>query len=158
MAERMAAKYAAEFGFHTFKATSAGTAAVSGHHMHPDMARVLEGYGGDPSNFVARQVTSSIALNADLVLTMTRDHRDAVLAIAPQQLRKTFTLIEAARLASECNVEGIADLERLRPRLAHEPLDIPDPIGHGPDIHAAVGSQIVDLLVPVMKLLSHREL
>ena len=98
--------------------------------MHPDAAVVLEKLGGTASNFSARQLTSRIASDADLVLTMTRAHRDAVLELAPHRLHRTFTLSEAARLVSECNARNVADLAALRPQLAaHELSDIPDPIG-----------------------------
>jgi len=109
--------------------------------------------GGDVSRFAARQLTSGIALAEDLVLTMTRSHRDAVLALAPRQLPRTFTLSEASRLASECNPQDVADLAELRPRLAeHEVLDIPDPIAQSAEFFSMVGSQIADLLPPILEL------
>ena len=98
-------------------------------------------------------LTSTIASKADLVLTMTRAHRDAVLELAPRQLHRTFTLSEAARLASECSARNIADLAALRPHLAaHELPDIPDPIGQSTEFFAMVGSQIADLLPPILEL------
>ncbi len=125
-----------------------------GHPIHDDAALVLEKLGGDVSNFAARQLTSRIASDADLVLTMTRAHRDAVLELAPRHLNRTFTLSEASRLASECNARTVADLAALRPHLApaHVLSDIPDPIGHSAEIFALVGSQIADLLPPVLEL------
>ena len=98
-----------------------------GHPIQHDAALVLEKLGGEVSNFAARQLTSRIASDADLVLTMTRAHRDTVLELAPRQLHRTFTLSEAARLASECNARNVADLAALRPHLAaHELSDVPD--------------------------------
>ena len=88
------------------------------HPIQHDAALVLEKLGGEVSNFAARQLTSRIASDADLVLTMTRAHRDTVLELAPRQLHRTFTLSEAARLASECNARNVADLAALRPYLA----------------------------------------
>jgi protein-tyrosine phosphatase len=109
--------------------------------------------GGDVSNFAARQLTPRIASDADLVLTMTRAHRDTVLELAPRQLHRTFTLSEAARLASDCNARNIADLAALRPHLAtHELSDIPDPIGRAADFFTTVGSQIAELLPPILEL------
>ena len=101
-----------------------------GHPVHHEAALILEGLGGDASNFAARQLTSRIASEADLVLTMTRPHRDAVLELAPRLLRRTFTLTEAARLVSECNATTIGDLSGFRAQLAaSEAPDILDPIG-----------------------------
>jgi protein-tyrosine phosphatase len=121
--------------------------------MHPDAALVLEQLGGEASNFAARQLTSRIASDADLVLTMTRAHRDAVLELAPHRLHRTFTLSEAARLVSECNARNVADLAALRPQLAaHKTSDIPDPIGQGAEYFSMIGSQIADLLPPILEL------
>ena len=123
------------------------------HPIHPDAALVLEKLGGDVSNFAARQLTSRIASDADLVLTMTRAHRDAVLELAPHKLHRTFTLSEAARLVSECDARNVADLAALRSHLAvHEVLDIPDPIGQSAEVFSTVGSQIADLLPPILEL------
>jgi len=126
---------------------------VIAHPIHPDAALVLEKLGGDASNFAARQLTPRIASDADLVLTMTRAHHDTVLELAPRQLHRTFTLSGAARLASQFNARSVADLAALRPQLAgQELLDIPDPIGRGAEFFAMVGSQIADLLPPILEL------
>ena len=84
---------------------------------------------------------------------MSRAHRDTVLELAPRQLHKTFTLTEAARLASTGNARSVADLAALRPNLAaHEVSDIPDPIGQSAEFFAMVGAQIADLLPPILEL------
>ncbi len=84
---------------------------------------------------------------------MTREHRDAVLELAPRQLRATLTLSEAARLASESDALAITDLPGLRTCLrADEVHDVPDPIGQSPDFFADVGGYIADLLNPVIRL------
>ena len=152
-AERLAAAYAAQSQVPDFRASSAGTRAVVAHPIHPDAALVLEKLGGDVSNFSAQQLTSRIASDADLVLTMTKAHRDAVLELAPHRLHRTFTLSEAARLASEFNARTVADLAALRPQLVAQELpDILDPIGQSAEFFAMVGSQIADLLPPILEL------
>jgi protein-tyrosine phosphatase len=84
---------------------------------------------------------------------MTVAHRDDVLRLAPQQLHRTFTLIEAARLACVCNARTIEDLAAFRPRVpADSQLDIPDPIGHDAEFFKQVGAQIADLLPPILEL------
>lgn len=123
------------------------------HPIHHDAALVLEKLGGDASGFAARQLTSKIASEADLVLTMTMAQRNTVLGLAPQKLHSTFTLSEAARLASEYDARDVADLVDLRPQLkTHDLTDIPDPIGQDPEIFTTVGSQIADLLPPILEL------
>lgn len=152
-AERLATAYRIRCGIPDFTASSAGTRAVIGHPIHHDAALVVERLGGDASGFAARQLTPRIASDADLVLTMTRAQVDTVLELAPHKLHRTFTLTEAARLASDCNAQSVADLAALRPLLAaHERADVPDPIGQGAETYARVGSWIAYLLPPVLEL------
>jgi protein-tyrosine phosphatase len=121
--------------------------------MHPEAARVLETHGGDPSDFAARQLIPKIAAEPDLVLTMTKAHRDVVLELAPRQLHRTFTLTEASKLVSEYGAKDVADLSALRPSLASdEPLDIADPIGLDAEFFITIGAQIAALLPPVLQL------
>lgn len=123
------------------------------HPIHRNAALVLEKLGGDPSDFSARQLTARLASDADLILTMTTAHRDRVLELAPRLLRRTFTLTEAARLSSEPGARDISDLATLRPLYAAQMLpDVPDPIGKSADIFEMVGSQIADLLPPILEL------
>ena len=153
MAERLAVAYAGRLHVPGFRASSAGTNAVIAHPIHHDAARVLQNLGGEATNFAARRLTSKIASDADLVLTMTTAHRDAVLELAPRQLPRTFTLSEAARLASEYNARDVEDLAALRPQLAgRELFDIPDPIGQGREIFEMIGSAIADRLPPILEL------
>jgi protein-tyrosine phosphatase len=151
--ERLAAAYAAQHGIPDFTASSAGTRAVIGHAIHRDAAVVLEKLGGDASGFAARQLKPKIASAADLIITMTRAHRDIVLEAAPRQLQATFTLTEAALLASMNGVDTLADLAGRRPHLGQKDTsDVPDPIGQSPDVFASVGSQIAELLPPILEL------
>ena len=136
-----------------FVASSAGTRAVINHPIHSAAAPVLEELGGDASGFVARQLTPRIASDADLVLTMTQAHRATILELAPRQLRRTFTLPEAAHLAAEFDPEDLSDLPKLRAHLrAGEAPDVVDPIGHGAEIFSQVGFRIAELLSPVLEL------
>jgi protein-tyrosine phosphatase len=151
--ERLAAVYAAQHGIPDFIASSAGTRAVIGHAIHRDAAAVLEKLGGDTSGFAARQLKSKIASSADLIIAMTSAHRDIVLEAAPRQLSRTFTLTEAATLSSMDGAETLADLASLRRQLtASDVADILDPIGQSPEVFAAVGSQIAELLPPILEL------
>ncbi|MHA4848201.1 arsenate reductase/protein-tyrosine-phosphatase family protein [Rhodococcus sp. MSC1_016] len=147
-AERLTLAFAEELGLTDLTAESAGTRAMVGHPMEPTAAQVLEGLGGDPSGFTARRLTEDLAVDADLVLTMTERQREKVLAMAPEQLKKTFTLREAARLAVAADAKSVADLAAARPkhRSADGPEDISDPIGQDEETFLAVGSEIADLL------------
>jgi low molecular weight protein-tyrosine phosphatase len=126
---------------------------VTAHPIHHEAAVVLGKLGGDASDFAARQLTPRIASEADLVIAMTMAHRDRVLELAPHLLNRTFTLSEASRLVSECQAQTVADLASFRSQLAaHERPDIRDPIGQSAEVFAAVGSEIADLLAPVLEL------
>lgn len=153
IAERLAEAHGAQLGIPRFDAISAGTRAVVDHPVHHHAAAVLESLGGDASNFAAQQLTAKIASNADLVLTMTRSHRDKVLEMAPRSLPKTFTLAEAAQMERRFGPRGIEELGGLRSRISQRDLrDIADPIGREVEAFAAVGAEIADLLIPVLDL------
>lgn len=152
-AERLAVAFSARLQIPGFSASSAGTRAVIGHAIHHDAAPVLERLGGDSAAFVARQLNPRIASSADLILTMTKAHRDSVLELAPQRLNQTFSLSEAACLIADFGAQTIADLAAVRPRLRQrEVTDVLDPIGQGADVFSAVGLQIADLLSPILAL------
>ncbi|MGK2880797.1 MAG: low molecular weight phosphatase family protein [Mycobacterium sp.] len=153
LAERFTAAYVAHAQVADLTSSSAGTRALIGRPMHAEAAMVLAGLGGDASEFVARQINAKIATRADLVLTMTQAHRDRVLELAPRRLNMTFTLSEASRLAAEFGAQTVADLAALRPRLdTSERPDITDPMGKSAATFAAVGSQIAELLPPIIDL------
>lgn len=83
---------------------SAGTLALVGRPVDPPMAGLLADAGVPAEPFTARQVRPDLLRDASLVLTMTREHRAAVVAAAPAVVRRTFLLTEAAGIA-----EALAD-------------------------------------------------
>ncbi|GAS93702.1 protein tyrosine phosphatase [Mycolicibacterium canariasense] len=152
-AERLAAELAATREIPQFVASSAGTHAMIGYPVHVEAARVIRDLGGDPADFAARQLTPAIANGVDLVLTMTTAHRNSVLELAPRQFRRTFTLGEAALLATEHEQATVTDLAGLRPHLAGRRVaEIADPIGHDREYFEEVGVQIARLLPAVLDL------
>ncbi|MGY1751787.1 arsenate reductase/protein-tyrosine-phosphatase family protein [Blastococcus sp. SYSU D01042] len=84
--------------------SSAGTLALVGRPVDPPMAGLLADAGVPAQPFAARQVRADLLRDAGLVLTMTREHRAAVVAAAPATVRRTFLLTEAAAIA-----EAVAD-------------------------------------------------
>jgi protein-tyrosine phosphatase len=157
MAERLAIAYCARSHLQDFTVSSAGTHALTGHPIEFHATRALKQLGGEASDFFARQLTPTIASNADLVLVMTRAHRDHVLNLAPQQLGRTFTLREASRLASDCGARNIRDLAALRAQFPpSEAYDVSDPIGRDKAFFDLVGGQIANLLPPVLELCRSR--
>lgn len=153
LAERLAQKLASDLGLEHFSASSAGTRAAIGRPMHPEAAAVLRSLGGDPSDFSAKQVTRKVATSADLIVTMEKAHRDAVLELAPQQLRRTFTLTEIARLVTDFGITSTADLARMRAQLtAADAPDMPDPIGQPAEVFSSVGTRISELVPALFRL------
>ena len=167
LAERLGRTYLAErLGADTgdVRLVSAGTRAVVDSAMHPDSALVLQGYGGDPTGFVARQIVEDMAIDADLTLTMTRQHRRDVLRGAPRALARTFTLREAAGLVErvgDVDVPGDGLAERARSlvkelaaarsrRQSSADDDIHDPIGQPAEMHGDVGDAVATALIPVL--------
>ena len=132
--------------------SSAGTRAVVGQPMHALAESVLEQLGGSGAEFSARQLTPRIASDADLILTMTKEHRDTVLELTPHKLRATFTLEEAAELVSQFDAQTVEDLSRFRPLLAPGRRDIDDPMGQHEDVFEMVGMQIAALLRSVLRI------
>lgn len=121
--------------------------------IHREAATVIERLGGVTSDFKATQLSSKIAASADLIVVMTKAHRDAVLELAPRQLKRTYTLNEAAYLASQCDTPSISEIAKLRPKSAVQKMeDIADPIGQTAEVFAAVGAQIAGLLPAVLEI------
>lgn len=136
----------------TVSVRSAGTAALVGEPIDPPMAVLLAEVGGDPGGFEARQVTERLLTEADLILTLTRDQRSRVVELAPATVRRSYTLLEFARLVRA--VDPVAVPARLVPgerlralvplaaslrpavrKAAHETDDVPDPYRRGQDAY-----------------------
>ncbi|RZU34109.1 hypothetical protein [Blastococcus saxobsidens] len=154
---------------------SAGTRALSGSGMHPDTALVLQGLGGDPTGFTARQLEPGMIEDADLVLALTREHRRTVLELVPRALSRTFTLREAVALVDVVDdgdrpagadfasrARGlVAALAAARGRRASDADDdITDPMGRPVEAHQEVGQDVAEALLRVLAELiaAHPEL
>ncbi|MBC7632676.1 glycosyltransferase, partial [Aeromicrobium sp.] len=113
-------------------AESAGTGALVGESIHPQMVDVMRASGIEVAEFAARQLTPHMIQAADLVLTMTREQRATVLRLDPRALAKTFTLKESAALVvSASSFTSAKSLATRRPYIDLDPsdYDIDDPYG-----------------------------
>ena len=123
---------------------SAGTRAVVGHPVSAPMVPLLTSAGARVEGFAAQQLDAGLVTRADLVLGLTRDHRSAVVSLAPAAVRRTFTLLELARLVAHVDpaaLHGAGDTPAARLRAlpglaaAARPAagtgvdDVDDPIG-----------------------------
>jgi protein-tyrosine phosphatase len=138
-----------------FVVESAGVGAMVGYAMSKYAAAELRSYGGDSTAFAARQLEPEMVEQADLVLTATRELRSAVLAEAPNALRRTFTILEFAALAAAAEGQGPGDVVKWAG--AHRSLagsieqDVPDPYRRGPEVHAAAALAINTAIEQIAK-------
>ncbi|WP_306232120.1 hypothetical protein [Agrococcus beijingensis] len=147
--------------------SSAGTRANDGAAMERWAIAEAQRLGiDDTADHVARRLRRSHALEADLILTMTCDHRDAVTKVTRRVKPKSFTLVEFT-----CIVEALADRTTLASVAPLGPegfaafmrgvvvaagqaratvplpkpamlLDIPDPYGYGPEVYRSSADAI----------------
>lgn len=133
---------------------SAGTGALVGDGIDPKSLRLLEAHGVAVHSFSARQLSTAMVQRADLILTMTRDHRSAVLRLEPRALRRTFTLVEAAALVDYADhAESPEAMAAQRPfvSISDARSDIADPYRRSATAHKSAFTSItraLDVLVP----------
>lgn len=119
MMERMLRRDLTTAGLnHLVDVTGAGTWARDGESMEPYAEQALRERGVDADAFVARRLQPAQVTGADLVLTATREHRSAVVQLVPAAVRRTFTLLELARIADQLpsppGAGGVDPLTRMR--------------------------------------------
>lgn len=130
-----------------FEVASAG---VRGWDRQPmdSMAKLeLVRLGHSAEAFRSHAIDSYLVDSADLILTATRAHRSDVLAMNPQALRRSFTLVEFAALTGLVDADDPRSLvaqAALRRSLAPADTDIADPYRRGPDVHRAVADRIAE--------------
>ncbi len=147
-----------------FIVESAGTGALVGNPIDPRVAGFIRVLGGSAEDFSARQLTPELLCGQDLVLTLTREHRSRVVELAPQMLRKTFTLLEFARLLPALQVDdrlqGAARLNAsipraLRSRSAHIGLpnsdDVVDPYRREDDVYQRMSHELSPAIDQVVR-------
>jgi protein-tyrosine phosphatase len=148
------------------RVASAGLRARAGQAMAPEIARLLDVSADD---VIARQLTPGMIREADLVLTMTRRQRSAVVASAPPAVRRTFTLHEFAGLAALVRdagevpddgspVERLAAVTLAAPRFrsyrsAGEDDDIEDPFERGEDAYAHAVQRVRECVATLAEVL-----
>jgi protein-tyrosine phosphatase len=152
---------------------SAGTAARPGEPMQPFAAAMLTQYGVNAENFGATALTEELVSSSDLVVTATRDHRSLVVGLVPAAVRRTFTLLELARVASTAPaptsaqapgenglaagvLQAVAWAAQMRGSVSRREEsvdDLDDPLGAPLDVYrqrAAVIASAVEQIVPFL--------
>ncbi len=88
------------------RVVSAGTSVIPDSKAADCAVHVMEERGLDLKKHTAKQLTPELIEDADLVLTMTRNHKQHVLTMVPDAQEKVFTLKEYVRnLNSQEEVE-----------------------------------------------------
>ena len=72
--------------------SSAGLSARVGEGMESSARQLLEDHGHSAAHFTARQITSDIVNESDLILVMEKEHVKQVLKIASHARGKVFLL------------------------------------------------------------------
>ena len=151
-----------------FAVSSAGTAARPGAPMDETSAEQSRARGGAPGSHGATRLTEEVVRHADLVLVAAREHRAAVVRLAPRVARRTFTLEEFARLAgsldpadlgSAVDPEAVVALVAgtrgtVRPPDDPGDDDVVDPYRRSVDVHEQAAADIdrtVDAVVRALR-------
>ncbi|MBL7016039.1 MAG: low molecular weight protein arginine phosphatase [Kiritimatiellales bacterium] len=105
-----------------WEVSSAGVCAANGWPASEHSVEALREKGIDISNITSQTLTPQLIEEADLLITMTEGHRQAILAVAPESKGKVFLLKSF----------GIAQCA----------ADIADPIGGSLDLYRRVRDEI----------------
>lgn len=92
MARAIFSKLLAEAGNSNFTADSAGLYAQEGLPASRGALKALQDLGLDLSGHQSKRVSESLAAEADLILTMTRDQKEDLAQLFPQKPGKVYTL------------------------------------------------------------------
>lgn len=90
--------------------SSAGTQAVIGHEMTRQAQELAVRRGADAveaADHRARFLIDPMLLEADLVLAMSREHRDEAVQLTPSRLHNVMTVRQFGRIAAEIDDDAI---------------------------------------------------
>jgi protein-tyrosine phosphatase len=98
MAEGFTRRFLEERGTEGVRVESAGVSGWEGSGPTEEAVQALEEKGIDISHHLARRLNRRMIESADLIVAMSREHRDATLRIVPTAAGRTFTLKELVHL------------------------------------------------------------
>ena len=149
---------------------SAGTWGHEGAPMEAHAATVLAEYAADPTGFLGRELLDDHVIDADLVLTATRDHRAQVISMGHAAGLRTFTLKEFTRLVKAIDPATLPEgsvTERARSLVraaaalrgwllapTADADEVYDPYGAPLTFFRSIGEEIHDALDPVLTALT----
>lgn len=147
-----------------FEVSSAGTSGLTGDGVTPQIERIAAAHGITFDGFRARRLETEHLHAADLVLTMARAHRAAVVQMLPATLRHTFTLRELARIlplvppeSSSSPIERWRSLAALAQRYRRPAPgdgardDVVDPIGRSEAVHRTMFDEMMPAISTLLE-------
>ena len=147
---------------------SAGTSAMVSHDAPDEIWKVAAGYGVNrKAAHFARQLSSEMIADADLILSATREHRADVARLYPKSAAYSFTLRQFARLVGQLETPFASEM--LSPVLALRAVvaevaanrgafappvdpsddDVADPFRRSVEDYARAGRQIHDAVATI---------
>lgn len=91
----------------SYEVQSAGVSAREGETVSPQAEQVMAEKGIDISEHEAQELTEELIIEADLILTMTHQHKKSILNMFPKNKEKVFTLKEFVK--DESRLEELTD-------------------------------------------------
>ncbi len=136
MAEKILQKKAKEYNLE-LDITSAGLAAIEGQAISENAGIIISEYGQDITH-CSRRCSGQLLEWADVIITMTQDHKRIILSQDPQLGNKIFTLKELAITTNNIDLPDPA-------------LDIEDPFANDLEFYRRVAQEIDDALEEIVK-------
>jgi protein-tyrosine phosphatase len=130
--------------------TSAGTAGWDGSGAMDESIRAARERGVDIGTHLARRLEPRMVDDADLVVCMAADHREAVIRGRPDAEAKTFTITELVDLLEASAAEGpiqarLAAAAAARNGSMPTAEDVRDPLGDPIGAYREVAEELHDL-------------
>lgn len=130
--------------------TSAGTAGWDGSGAMEESIRAARERGADIGTHLARRLDAAMVDDADLVVCMAADHREAIVRSWPHAGTKTFTIKELVRLLEASPPEGpllvrVAAAAAARNGSPTPAEDVRDPLGDPIGGYREVADELHDL-------------
>jgi protein-tyrosine phosphatase len=130
--------------------SSAGTAGWDGSGAMEESIRVAQERGVDIRAHQARKLHGAMLEDADLIVCMAGEHRDAIVLAMPDLEAKTFTLKELVRLLERSRADGplearVAAAAAGRNGSSPHVEDVRDPLGDPIEGYREVADELYDL-------------
>lgn len=131
--------------------SSAGTHGWERSPATPEAVEAARERGAAIQDHRARVLTGDLIDDADLVLCMTREHRDAVVGLRPAALDRTFTLKELAHIVDRTSPNGSGDaieaaVAARRQGVDDPDQDVADPLGQPYEAYRGVAWELDTLI------------